>query len=83
MGIATRASAASNSIQPPDYCKIEHRFQNRLDGVDLLRGLAIFFVLMNHIYIRLRIAKVPFHLPDALVWNGQQGVQSSSPSRDF
>jgi len=43
--------------------------------VDLLRGLAIFFVLMNHIYIRLRIAKMPFHLPDALVWNGQQGVQ--------
>ena len=30
---------------------------------------------MNHINIRLRGAKVPFHLPDALAWNGQQGVQ--------
>ena len=26
----------------------------RLDGVDLLRGLAIFFVLMNHVNMRLR-----------------------------
>ena len=25
----------------------------RLDGIDLLRGLAIFFVLMNHVNIRL------------------------------
>ncbi len=30
---------------------------------------------MNHIYIRLRGAKIPSHVPDALVWNGQQGVQ--------
>jgi len=49
--------------------------------VDLLRGLAIFFVLMNHVNMRLRIAKVPYThgLPDqlvsSLVWNGQQGVQ--------
>jgi peptidoglycan/LPS O-acetylase OafA/YrhL len=53
----------------------------RLEGVDLLRGLAIFFVLMNHINIRLRFAKVPYTagIPDplvhAFVWNGQQGVQ--------
>ena len=53
----------------------------RLDGVDLLRGLAIFFVLMNHVNIRLRLAKVPYTagipqpLVTALVWNGQQGVQ--------
>jgi peptidoglycan/LPS O-acetylase OafA/YrhL len=53
----------------------------RLEGVDLLRGLAIFFVLMNHINIRLRLAKVPYTtgipqaLVTALVWNGQQGVQ--------
>jgi peptidoglycan/LPS O-acetylase OafA/YrhL len=53
----------------------------RLDGVDVLRGLAIFFVLMNHVNMRLLIAKVPYTegLPDqlvhALVWNGQCGVQ--------
>src|SRR5258708_22800661 len=32
----------------------------RLDGVDLLRGLAIFFVLMNHVNMRLLIAKIPY-----------------------
>jgi peptidoglycan/LPS O-acetylase OafA/YrhL len=53
----------------------------RLDGVDLLRGLAIFFVLMNHVNMRLLIANVPYTngLPDqlvsSLVWNGQHGVQ--------
>ncbi len=53
----------------------------RLDGIDLLRGLAIFFVLMNHVNMRLRLARVPYTqgLPDqlvhALVWNGQLGVQ--------
>ena len=53
----------------------------RLDGVDLLRGLAIFFVLMNHVNIRLLIAKVPYTakipalLVPSLVWNGQFGVQ--------
>lgn len=53
----------------------------RLDGVDLLRGLAIFFVLMNHVNIRLLIAKVPYTakipalLAPSLVWNGQFGVQ--------
>ena len=53
----------------------------RIDGVDLLRGLAIFFVLMNHVNMRLVIAGVPYHqgLPDGLVtplfWNGQPGVQ--------
>lgn len=47
----------------------------------MLRGLAIFFVLMNHVNIRLLIAKVPYTLglPDqlvsSLVWNGQPGVQ--------
>jgi peptidoglycan/LPS O-acetylase OafA/YrhL len=54
---------------------------NRLDGVDLLRGLAIFFVLMNHVNMRLRLARIPYTegLPDqlvsSLVWNGQRGVQ--------
>ena len=53
----------------------------RLDGIDLLRGLAIFFVLMNHVNIRLLIAKVPYtqflpaQLLHFLVWNGQLGVQ--------
>jgi peptidoglycan/LPS O-acetylase OafA/YrhL len=53
----------------------------RLDGVDLLRGLAIFFVLMNHVNMRLLGAKVPYtkglpaQLVLSLVWNGQFGVQ--------
>jgi peptidoglycan/LPS O-acetylase OafA/YrhL len=53
----------------------------RLDGVDLLRGLAIFFVLMNHVNMRLLIAKIPYTakipalLVPSLVWNGQFGVQ--------
>lgn len=53
----------------------------RLDGVDVLRGLAIFFVLMNHVNIRLIQAHLEYAkgLPDqlvsSLVWNGQLGVQ--------
>jgi peptidoglycan/LPS O-acetylase OafA/YrhL len=53
----------------------------RLDGVDLLRGLAIFFVLMNHVNMQLLGAKVlytkglPAQLVYSLVWNGQFGVQ--------
>ena len=53
----------------------------RLDGIDLLRGLAIFFVLMNHINIRLLGADIPYsgylhpQLVHLLVWNGQLGVQ--------
>ena len=53
----------------------------RLDGIDLLRALAIFFVLMNHVNMRLRFAKVPYarglppQLVNSLVWNGQFGVQ--------
>jgi peptidoglycan/LPS O-acetylase OafA/YrhL len=57
------------------------RSWTRLDGVDILRGLAIFFVLMNHVNMRLLLAHVPYtrRLPDqlvsSLVWNGQFGVQ--------
>ncbi len=57
------------------------RSWKRLDGVDLLRGLAIFFVLMNHVNMRLLGAKVPYtrglptQLVSAFVWNGQFGVQ--------
>ncbi|WP_213805824.1 acyltransferase [Granulicella sp. dw_53] len=53
----------------------------RIDGVDLLRGLAIFFVLMNHVNMQLLGAKVPYtqglpaQLVSSLVWNGQFGVQ--------
>jgi peptidoglycan/LPS O-acetylase OafA/YrhL len=53
----------------------------RLDGVDILRGLAIFFVLMNHVNMRLVIANMPYTegLPDqlasSLMSNGQCGVQ--------
>jgi len=53
----------------------------RLDGIDALRGLAIFFVLMNHVNMRLRLAGVPYttglpeQLVSSLVWNGQFGVQ--------
>jgi peptidoglycan/LPS O-acetylase OafA/YrhL len=53
----------------------------RLDGVDILRGLAIFFVLMNHVNMRLLIAHVPYteglprQLVDSMVENGQFGVQ--------
>ena len=54
----------------------------RLDGVDLLRALAIFFVLMNHVNIRLLLARVPYladvprAVADVLVWNAQRGVQT-------
>jgi peptidoglycan/LPS O-acetylase OafA/YrhL len=53
----------------------------RLDGVDLLRGLAILLVLLNHVNMRLFGAKIPYleHLPPQLAtsiaWNGQYGVQ--------
>src|ERR1700761_8032271 len=57
------------------------RSWNRIDGIDILRGLSILFVLMNHVNMRLLFAKVPYTqgLPDqlvsSLVWNGQFGVQ--------
>ena len=57
------------------------RSWTRLDSVDLLRGLAIFFVVMNHVNIRLVGADVPYtkhlskHLVHFLVSNGQLGVQ--------
>jgi peptidoglycan/LPS O-acetylase OafA/YrhL len=57
------------------------RSWTRLHGVDLLRGLAIFFVLMNHVNMRLFLAKVPYthglphQLVSSLFWNGQFGVQ--------
>ena len=53
----------------------------RIDGIDMLRGLAIWFVLMNHVNMRLFLAKVPYaraipeQLATSLFWNGQYGVQ--------
>src|ERR1700743_1788028 len=53
----------------------------RLDGVDLLRGLAILCVLMNHVNVRLRVNDIPYTegiprpLVHALTGNGQFGVQ--------
>src|SRR5579863_3326804 len=60
--------------------KIQHTW-TRLDGVDLLRGLAILCVLVNHVNTRLRVNDVPYTegipkpLVHALVGNGQFGVQ--------
>lgn len=54
---------------------------SRVDGIDLLRGLAIFYVLMNHVNMRLLLAHVPYteglprQLVNPLVWKGQEGVQ--------
>ncbi|MGH9729001.1 MAG: acyltransferase family protein [Candidatus Acidiferrales bacterium] len=54
---------------------------NRVDGIDMLRGIAILFVLLNHVNMRLVIAKIPYghelphRLLNSLVWNGQRGVQ--------
>ena len=52
----------------------------RVDGIDLLRGIAIFLVLMNHVNMRLFLTKVPYtqglphQLVASLVWHGQLGV---------
>jgi peptidoglycan/LPS O-acetylase OafA/YrhL len=57
------------------------RSWQRYDGIDLLRGLSIVLVLMNHVNMRLLFAHVPYtnglpsQLVDSLVWNGQFGVQ--------
>jgi peptidoglycan/LPS O-acetylase OafA/YrhL len=54
---------------------------NRIDGIDLMRGLSIFFVIMNHVNMRLLLARVPYtrglpaQLTYTLVWNGQFAVQ--------
>jgi len=49
--------------------------------VDLLRGLAILTVLLNHVNMRLFLAKIPYtaglphQLVSSLFWSGQRGVQ--------
>jgi peptidoglycan/LPS O-acetylase OafA/YrhL len=53
----------------------------RIDGVDCLRSLAIFYVLLNHVNMRLLLAHIPYYQgwPNRLVWSlfwqGQRGVQ--------
>lgn len=61
--------------------EIPHHNWKRLDSVDVLRGLAILFVVLNHVNMRLVIAEIPYAvgfsrpLVASLVWNGQFGVQ--------
>ena len=65
----------------PDPANAFARHWPRLDGVDLLRGCAILFVLLNHVNMRLVIGHIPYGnaLPPSLlrmlIWNGQRGVQ--------
>jgi peptidoglycan/LPS O-acetylase OafA/YrhL len=60
---------------------IKRTMQQRSGVIDVLRGLSIAFVLLNHVNMRLFLAKLaywqelPEALHDALVWNGQNGVQ--------
>jgi peptidoglycan/LPS O-acetylase OafA/YrhL len=67
-------------VPPTDFPNAEP-VSTRLDGVDLLRGLAIFFVLMHHVNMRLVLAKVAYthglsqELVTPVFWNGQLGVQ--------
>jgi peptidoglycan/LPS O-acetylase OafA/YrhL len=75
-----KAMRKFGAVEIPAHIKGSHSWA-RLDGVDILRGLAIFFVLMNHVNMRLFLAKVPYtralpsQLVSSLVWNGQYGVQ--------
>ena len=65
------------------------RSWERLDGVDLLRGLAIFLVLMNHVNMRLLSADVPTRtgfrsrLFPRSYGMGSGECRFSSRSRDF
>jgi hypothetical protein len=67
-------------MAPTAFTKVA-RSWTRLDGVDLFRGFAILFVLMNHVNMQLLGTKVPYtqgfppQLVHSLAWNGQFGVQ--------
>jgi peptidoglycan/LPS O-acetylase OafA/YrhL len=77
MASQTLAPAHQESSPTQD----SRRNSDRLDGVDVLRGLAILFVVLNHVHMRLAIAGIPYAaniskpLIASLVWNGQFGVQ--------
>jgi peptidoglycan/LPS O-acetylase OafA/YrhL len=55
--------------------------EKRVHGIDLLRGLCIIAVMMNHINLRIRLNQSSFGkwigapVNDALVWNGHDGVR--------
>ena len=57
------------------------RSWGRVDGVDVLRGMAILFVVLNHVHMRLLLAHVEYvsgfakRIVAAFVWDGQFGVQ--------
>ena len=57
------------------------RSWTRVDGIDCLRALAIFYVLMNHVNMRLLGAHIPYlkdvpkQVGASLVWQGQPGGQ--------
>jgi peptidoglycan/LPS O-acetylase OafA/YrhL len=55
------------------------RSWQRLDGVDSLRALAILYVLLNHVNMRILnthyLNLLSPQFADALVWQGQAGVQ--------
>jgi peptidoglycan/LPS O-acetylase OafA/YrhL len=59
----------------------KNQSRRRIDGIDILRGLSIFFVLMNHVNMRLYLSDIhyadglPAQLASSLIWNGQRGVQ--------
>ena len=75
MAQQTLALPAASALTSP------RRNWTRLDGVDILRGLAILFVVLNHVHMRLLIAHIPYVSDRAkpliapLVWNAQFGVQ--------
>ena len=55
--------------------------EKRVGGIDLLRGLCIIAVILNHINLRIRLNQSAFGkwigptASDALVWNGHDGVR--------
>lgn len=81
--------AASSSAIPPGPLPLRNRSSptqpragwSRIDGVDALRALAILYVLLNHVHMRLLLDRIhytqrmPRQLVWALVWQGQRGVQ--------
>src|ERR1700719_2906984 len=80
LSVSALIHPATSSVANP-YAADARRSWKRLDGVDVLRGLAILFVVLNHVHMRLLIADVPYvadtfkPLLASVVWNGQFGVQ--------
>jgi peptidoglycan/LPS O-acetylase OafA/YrhL len=80
-----KTSASSDSPAPLANAAVGNtavgRSWKRLDGVDALRGLAILFVVLNHVHMRLLLAHIPYvsgaakRVVAAFVWDGQFGVQ--------